>query len=89
MKKKKKLVAIVFIILLTLGMFPWPFTANPEPYIFGWLPFPVFYWWVLMFVNLAFVLWVAKVFVAEAKEEKKGKNENDQKQADKKQGVTK
>lgn len=69
MRKHKKSIAVIFIILLTLGMAPWPFTATPEPYIFGWLPFPVFFWWVLMFINLAFVFWVASVFVKEAKED--------------------
>jgi len=62
-----KLVFIVFVILLMLAMLPFSFTESPEPYVFGWLPFPLFYWWILMFVNLVFVLIVAKKFVESSK----------------------
>ena len=56
-------------------MMPFEFTKSPEPYMFGWLPFPLFYWWILMFVNLIFVLFVVKDF---AKNEKDGEENNEQ-----------
>ncbi len=62
-----KLILIIFVILLLLGMVPFSFTATPEPYIFGWLPFPLLYWWILMIINLIFVLWVAKKFTDSVK----------------------
>lgn len=62
-----KIIFIVFVILLLSAMIPFSFTESPEPYIFGWLPFPLFYWWLLMFINLAFVLIVAKKFVNHSK----------------------
>lgn len=61
-----KLILIIFVILLLLGMAPFSFTATPEPYVFGWLPFPLLYWWILMAINLVFVLWVANSFVKDA-----------------------
>ncbi|MGN9165817.1 hypothetical protein ACTNDY_11150 [Tissierellaceae bacterium HCP3S3_D8] len=66
-----RLVLTIFIILLLLAMIPFSFTATPEPYIFGWLPFPLLYWWGLMIVNLIFVLWVAKKFTIYSKGESK------------------
>ncbi|MDR7870883.1 MAG: hypothetical protein RIN55_08500 [Tissierellaceae bacterium] len=66
-----KLILSIFAVLLLLGMIPFSFTATPEPYIFGWLPLPLLYWWVLMGINLIFVLWVANSFVKNAKEEDK------------------
>lgn len=66
---KHKLILVVFVVLLSLAMIPFGFTMSPEPYVFGWLPFPLFYWWILMAVNLAFVLWVAKEFVKHEKED--------------------
>lgn len=51
-------VLIIFIILLLAGAIPFKFTANPEPYIFGWLPFPLLYWWILVVLDLVFLLWV-------------------------------
>ena len=62
-----KLILIIFVILLLLGMVPFSFTATSEPYIFGWLPFPLLYWWILMIINLIFVLWVAKKFTDSVK----------------------
>lgn len=64
-----KLILGIFAILLFLGVAPFSFTATPDPYLFGWLPLSLGYWWVLMAVNLVFVLWVAKEFVKHAKEE--------------------
>ncbi|WP_297281315.1 hypothetical protein [uncultured Anaerococcus sp.] len=75
MKKKNKFILCIFIILLFLAMMPFEFTKSPEPYMFGWLPFPLFYWWILMFVNLIFVLFVVKDF---AKNEKDGEENNEQ-----------
>lgn len=66
---KHKLILSIFAILLLLGMAPFSFTATPEPYIFGWLPFPLLYWWILMAINLIFVLWVTKQFTKNAKKE--------------------
>lgn len=67
--KKNTLIKVVFVILLLLAMLPFGFTKSPEPYVFGWLPFPLFYWWILMFVNLIFVLIVAKDFVNNGEDE--------------------
>lgn len=69
--KKKNIIKIIFAILLLLAMIPFSFTKSPEPYIFGWLPFPLFYWWILMFLNLIFVLFVAYDFVKNEKDEEK------------------
>lgn len=64
-----KLILSIFVILLLLGMVPFSFTATPQPYVFGWLPFPLLYWWILMAINLVFVLWVAKEFTKNSKKE--------------------
>ncbi len=66
-----KLILTIFVILLLLAMIPFSFTATPEPYVFGWLPLPLLYWWGLMIVNLVFVLWVAKKFTMHSKGESK------------------
>lgn len=66
-----KKILTIFVVLLLLAVIPFSFTANPEPYLFGWLPFPLLYWWVLMVVNLIFVLWVAKKFTESSKGELK------------------
>jgi hypothetical protein len=60
---KNKIIIPIFVVLFLLGAVPWPFTAQPTPYIGGWLPFPLAFWWILMAVNLIFVLLVAKHFV--------------------------
>ena len=60
---KHKLIFIIFIVLLLAAMIPFGFTLSPEPYVFGWLPFPLLYWWIHMLLNLVFVLWVAREFV--------------------------
>ncbi|HLR20709.1 MAG TPA: hypothetical protein VK087_01755 [Tissierellaceae bacterium] len=64
-----KLILSIFVVLLLLALIPFSLTATPEPYIFGWLPFPLLYWWILMVVNLVFVLWVSKKFVESSKED--------------------
>lgn len=64
-----KRILTIFVVLLLLAMLPFGFTKSPEPYIFGWLPFPLMYWWALMFVNLGFVLYVAAQFVKNEKED--------------------
>ena len=69
MKKKNKIIMGIFIVLLLLAMIPFSFTKSAEPYIFGFLPFPLFYWWILMVVNLIFVLIVAHDFVKNEKDE--------------------
>lgn len=68
-KTNHKLVLTIFVILLLAAMVPTSFTATPDPIFFGWLPGPLLYWWVLMAVNLAFVLVVAKKFVENEDEE--------------------
>lgn len=62
-----KLIGAIFAVLFFLCMFPFAFTNSPEPYIAGWLPFPLLYWWILMLLNLVFVCWVCHVFVKNAK----------------------
>lgn len=66
---KNKYIFIIFVILLLAAMIPFSFTSRPEPFLFGWLPLSLAYWWTLMIVNLIFVLWVAYSFV---------KNNNDE-----------
>lgn len=58
-----KAIFATFVILLLAAMIPTNFTNTPDPILFGWLPGPLLYWWVLMAVNLVFVLVVAKQFV--------------------------
>ncbi|AVP54347.1 hypothetical protein K144313037_07460 [Clostridium tetani] len=66
-----KLILSIFAILLCAAMVPFGFTSKASPYIFGWLPFPLLYWWILMFVNLIFILWVCSCFVKSAQKDKK------------------
>lgn len=66
-----KLIGIIFIILLLLAAVPLPFTAGPQIMLFGWLPLALAYWWTLMILNLIFVLWVSKVFVAYSQKKNK------------------
>ena len=70
-----KLILIIFIILLGAAIIPFSFTSTLGPYIFGWLPFPLLYWWILMFLNLIFMFWVCKSFVksVESNKEEEGK----------------
>jgi hypothetical protein len=49
----------LFVLLFLAAAIPWPWTARPEPYLFGWLPFPLFYWWVLVVLNFIYILWAA------------------------------
>lgn len=62
-KMNHKLILTIFVILLLASMIPTAFTSTPDPIFFGWLPGPLLYWWILMAVNLVFVLMVAKQFV--------------------------
>lgn len=62
-----KRVGIIFVILFLLAALPLPFTSGPQTYLFGWLPLALAYWWVLMIVNLVFVLLVCKKFVEAGK----------------------
>ena len=64
-----KLIGIIFVILYLLGAVPFAFTEGAQAYLFGWLPLSLAYWWVLMIVNLIFVLWVCKRFVESSIEE--------------------
>lgn len=66
-----KRILTIFVILFLAGAIPWPFTSGEQTYLFGWLPGCLLYWWILMIINLIFVLWVAKVFVA-SNEKKEG-----------------
>ena len=68
-----KKILTIFVVLLLLALIPFGFTSTPEPYVFGWLPFPLLYWWILMIVNLVFVLYVAKEFV-----KYEGEDDNDE-----------
>lgn len=64
-----KLIGTIFAVLFLLGMLPMPFTAGEQMLLFGWLPLALAYWWVLMVLNLIFVLWVCKSFVNSSKKE--------------------
>lgn len=63
----------IFAVLFLLCVAPFPFTEGAQTYLFGWLPLALAYWWVLMVVNLVFVLWVCRCFVNSGK--KKGGEE--------------
>lgn len=58
-----KLIGCIFAVLYFLCVIPFPFTQGTPIYLFGWLLLPLAYWWILMVVNLLFVLWVCKCFV--------------------------
>lgn len=75
----KKLIAVIFAILLLLAAIPLPFTAGSQIYLFGWLPLSLAYWWVLMIVNLIFVLWVCRSFVRHSAKENKKEAEKEEK----------
>lgn len=66
---KHKLIGTIFAVLFLLAFLPLPFTEGEQTMLFGWLPATLAYWWVLMVVNLVFVLWVCKSFVKHANEE--------------------
>lgn len=74
----KKLIAVIFIVLLLLAAIPLPFTAGTQTYLFGWLPLSLAYWWVLMIVNLIFVIWVCKSFVKHSEKEDEQKSEKEE-----------
>lgn len=72
MNKKRmnhKLIGVIFAVLYLLGALPLPFTKGEQMLLFGWMPICLLYWWILMVVNLIFVLWVCKRFVDSNKEE--------------------
>ncbi|MCG0276249.1 MAG: hypothetical protein L5655_08860 [Thermosediminibacteraceae bacterium] len=62
---------IIFVILLLAAAIPFEFTERPEPYVFGWLPFPLFYWWILVILNLLFLYWVSSSWLREINEKKR------------------
>lgn len=62
-----KVIGSIFAVLYLLCVIPFPFTYKSSVYLFGWLPLSLAYWWVLMVVNLLFVLWVCKCFVDSSK----------------------
>ena len=68
-----KLIGGIFAVLYFLCVIPFPFTQGTPIYLFGWLLLPLAYWWILMVVNLLFVLWVCKCFVDSNK--RKGEEE--------------
>ncbi|MCH4208076.1 MAG: hypothetical protein LKF50_07235 [Solobacterium sp.] len=68
-----KRILIVFVILFLAAAIPWPFTAGEQTYLFGWLPGCLAYWWLLMIINLIFVLKVSKDFV-KSNEKKEGES---------------
>lgn len=48
-----------WIILFLVGFIPWGFLYDPEPYIGGWLPFPLAFFWVLEAIYVVFVAYVS------------------------------
>lgn len=62
-----KLIGIIFLVLFLLSAAPFPFTQGEQIYLFGWLPLALMYWWILMVLNLIFVLWVCRTFVKSSK----------------------
>ncbi len=67
-----KRIFTIFIILFLAAAIPWLFTKGDQVYLFGWLPGCLLYWWILMIINLIFVLRVAKEFVATSEKNKEG-----------------
>lgn len=65
-----KLILTIFLVLLGAAIIPFGFTSVQGPYIFGWLPFTLLYWWILMFINLIFIFWVCSAFVKNAEKNK-------------------
>ncbi len=63
----------IFLVLLCAAALPFSFTTRPEPYIFGWLPFPLFYWWILVVVNFVFLFRVTRSWLAEQRKKEEGK----------------
>lgn len=66
---KHKRIGIIFLALYLLSAIPFPFTQGTQIYLFGWLPLALMYWWILMVLNLIFVLWVCRSFVKHSKKE--------------------
>lgn len=66
---KNKIILPIFAVLFLLGAIPFKFTESGANLLFGWLPVPLAFWWVLMFVNLIFVLAVASHFVKTSEKE--------------------
>ncbi|MCL2602626.1 MAG: hypothetical protein FWD91_07415 [Treponema sp.] len=69
---KNKVIIPIFVVLLLLAMVPLSFDSGSMRLLFGWLPLQLAYWWILMFVNLTFVLCVARHFVKTSKKEGEG-----------------
>ncbi|SHH17708.1 hypothetical protein SAMN02745245_00746 [Anaerosphaera aminiphila DSM 21120] len=74
---KNKIIIPIFVVLFILGAFPFKFTAQSGNYLFGWLPVPLAFWWLLMIVNLVFVLIVSKHFVNVSERESKDEEEEE------------
>lgn len=66
---KNKVIIPIFVVLFLLGFLPWPFTTGNQILLFGWLPLTLGFWWLLMIVDVVFVLIVSKHFVNTSKEE--------------------
>lgn len=71
---KNKVIVPIFIVLFLLAVIPFGFTTLTNSMLFGWLPASLAFWWMLMILNLVFVLAVCRHFV-KVSEKNKGEEE--------------
>lgn len=71
--KRNTLTLVIFAILFLAACIPFGFTESPEPYVFGWLPFPLLYWWILVGLNFVFLLWTTYAWLKEIGEKRGGR----------------
>lgn len=50
--------SIAFVILFLLGFVPWPWYYSSSPYLGGWLPLPLAYWWLLEVTYTVFIFYM-------------------------------
>lgn len=56
--KKGWILFALWGVLFLLSFIPWPWYYSPEPLIGGWLPFPLFYWWVVEVMYILFISYI-------------------------------
>lgn len=68
-----------WLVLFLVGFIPWPFLYSPEPYLSGWLPLPLAFFWILEALYVIFVAyvgydWLKSERAARMRRERKNKN---------------
>ena len=66
---KNKIIIPIFLVLFLLSFIPFAFTESCTPLLFGWLPTPLAYWWILLVADLIFVFIVCRHFVKTSEKE--------------------